>query len=130
MQLFICKIYIRPPCACHSYVLTAALASYCESALSKGKFINISHFMGLAGHCHPGAIKCKIFMNPPTSGHPFKRPFFEAFLWPLKRGTTVLVLVMCLSPFKKLFIFPKYGQHLVEVLLPSFQISPHSHRLA
>ena len=34
MQLFICKIYIRSPCACHAYVLTAAFASYYEPAFS------------------------------------------------------------------------------------------------
>ena len=34
-QLFICKIYIRPPCACRIYVLTAAFTSYCELAFSQ-----------------------------------------------------------------------------------------------
>ena len=49
-----------------------------KNSLSKrvadvGGFIkfNISHFMGSSWPL-PGTIKCEIFMNPPTSGHPLR----------------------------------------------------------
>ena len=34
-QLFICKVYIKPPCIWCSYVLIATFASYCESAFRR-----------------------------------------------------------------------------------------------